>query len=369
MRGFSARRFFAIAKKEFIQIKRDKASFVLAFVAPFIMLMLFGYAVKMDIENVVIGILDMSNTLESREIIQKLQNTRYFKPNLFAQNQKEIDEWLDSGKIKAALIIPSDFSTKLKQKRSPQVLFIVDGTDPTIAKTVFTSGILTIQNMYNQSMKNKPIIDLRTRVKYNPSMKSELFTIPGLMGLIMQNITIILTAFAIVREREKGTIEQLIVTPIKSIELILGKLIPYIFLGFGDFLVAFLFGVTWFKVPVRGSILLLLLFGLEFVLCALMIGILISSISKTQLQAMQLALLFLLPSVLLSGFMFPREAMPSVIRFLGNFVPLTYFLIILRGIVLKGVGFEQLWKEVLVLVFLGILLLLASVKKFSKKLD
>lgn len=183
MRGFSARRFFAIAKKEFIQIKRDKASFVLAFVAPFIMLMLFGYAVKMDIENVVIGILDMSNTLESREIIKKLQNTRYFKPDLFAQNQKEIDEWLDSGKIKAALIIPSNFSTKLKQKRSPQILFIVDGTDPTIAKTVFTSGILTIQNMYNQSILNKPFIDLRTRVKYNPSMKSELFTIPGLMGI------------------------------------------------------------------------------------------------------------------------------------------------------------------------------------------
>lgn len=171
------------------------------------------------------------------------------------------------------------------------------------------------------------------------------------------------------REREKGTIEQLIVTPIKSIELILGKLVPYIFLGFGDFLVALLFGVAWFKVPVRGSIFSLLLFGLEFVLCALMIGMLISFISKTQLQAMQLALLFLLPSVLLSGFMFPREAMPPVIRFLGNFVPLTYFLIILRGIVLKGVGVEQLWKEVLVLVFLGILLLLVSVKKFSKKLD
>ncbi|ABP67770.1 ABC-2 type transporter [Caldicellulosiruptor saccharolyticus DSM 8903] len=369
MNDFSIRRFVAIAKKEFIQIKRDKASFVIAFVAPFIMLMLFGYAVKMDVENVSIGILDMAKTQESRELIRKLQNTRYFKPTFFAQNQAEIESRLDSGKIKAALIIPSDFTKLLKQNKSPEVLFIVDGTDPTIAKTVFSSGILTIQNFGEKNYFVKPIVDVRTRVKYNPSMKSELFTIPGLMGLIMQNITIILTAFAIVREREKGTMEQLIVTPIKSIELILGKLVPYTFLGLGDFLVALLFGILWFKVPVRGNILLLFILGMEFVICALMIGMLISSVSKTQLQAMQFALLFLLPSVLLSGFMFPREEMPAVIRFIGNFVPLTYFLIILRGIVLKGVGIEYLWDEVLVLIFLGLVLLFISIKRFSKRLD
>lgn len=363
------KRFIAIAKKEFIQIKRDKASFVLAFVAPFIMLLLFGYAVKMDVENVSIGILDMAKTKESRELIRMLQNTRYFKPNFFAQNQAEIESDLDSGKIKAALIIPSDFTKLLKQNKSPEVLFIVDGTDPTIAKTVFSNGILTMQSFGQKNYFAKPIVDVRTRVKYNPSMKSELFTIPGLMGLIMQNITIILTAFAIVREKEKGTMEQLIVTPIKSMELILGKLIPYTFLGIGDFLVALLFGILWFKVPIRGSVMLLLILGMEFVICALMIGMLISSISKTQFQAMQLALLFLLPSVLLSGFVFPREAMPAVIRFIGNFVPLTYFLTILRSIILKGVGTEYLWDEVLVLVFLGFVLLFISIKRFSKRLD
>lgn len=369
MELFSFKRFIAIMRKEFIQLKRDRASFALAFVAPFVMLMLFGYAVRMDVENVNIGILDMSKTQESRELIKKLENTKYFKPNLYAQNTLELEKWIDEGKIKGGLIIPSNFTKLLKQNKSPQVLFMIDGTDPTIAKTVFSNGILTLQNYSQKTLAFKLPIDVRTRVKYNPSMKSELFTIPGLMGLIMQNITIILTAFAIVREREKGTMEQLVVTPIKSAELILGKLISYTLLGFGDFLVALFFGVFWFKVPIKGSILLLLILGMGFVICALMIGMLISSISKTQFQAMQLALLFLLPSVLLSGFMFPREAMPTVIRFLGNFVPLTYFLIILRGIILKGVGIEYLWDEVLVLLILGLLLLIASIKRFRKTLD
>lgn len=368
MKTFSFQRFLAVVKKEFIQIRRDKASFGIAFMAPILMLLLFGYAVRMDIENVDIGVLDLSKTKESRELVQKLKNTRYFNPSKYAQNMDELNRWMDEGKIKVQLIIPSDFTVKLKVNKSPQVLFVVDGTDPTIAKTIFSSGILTLQNLSRKPI-NLAILDVRTKVMYNPSMKSELFTIPGLIGLIMQNITIILTAFAIVRERERGTIEQIVVTPIKSSELILGKLFPYTLLGFGDFLVALFFGANWFGVPIKGSLGLLLLLGFLFAMCALMIGMLISSVAKNQLQAMQLSLLFLLPSILLSGFIFPREAMPFVLRFLGNVIPLTYLLIILRGIILKGIGMNILWDEALALFLLMFILLTASIKKFRKKLD
>ncbi|MEZ0536838.1 ABC transporter permease [Caldicellulosiruptoraceae bacterium PP1] len=367
---FSFNRFKAIVKKEFIQIKRDKASFGLAFVAPILMLLLFGYAVKTEVDNVKIGILDLDKTIESRELIKKLENTKYFYPSKYAQNFKELDNWIDKGDIKAQLIIPSGFSKKIKSNKKPQIFFVVDGTDPTVARTMFSGGILTLQS-YTQKLSPEKMlpVDVRTKVMYNPSMKSELFTIPGLIGLIMQNITIILTAFAIVREREKGTIEQLVVTPITSVELILGKLVPYTILGIGDFLIALIFGTMWFNVKIKGSLVLLLLMGIGFVICALSIGILISSISKNQLQAMQLSLLFILPSVLLSGFMFPREAMPFIIQFIGNFIPLTYLLVILRGIILKGVGIYFLWDEMLALFILGAILLIASMKRFNKKLD
>jgi ABC-2 type transport system permease protein len=210
---------------------------------------------------------------------------------------------------------------------------------------------------------------MTTKVLYNPELRNQNFTIPGLIGLIMQNITILLTAFTLVREREMGTIEQLIVSPIKSPELILGKLLPYILICFFDFLYALAIGLLWFKVPVQGSLGLLLFLGAGFVICALAIGVLISTQAKTQLQAMQLSLLALLPSVLLSGFVFPREAMPKVIQWLGYGIPLTYFLNILRGIILKGVGIQYLFNDVLFLFILGLLLLVLSIVRFRKRLD
>ncbi len=257
---------------------------------------------------------------------------------------------------------------------------IIDGSDPTVARTVFNSAQLIAQIKSTElrlasiekagMVKKIPGgIDLRPRVWYNPEMTSVKFNIPALIGLVLQNITIILTAFALVREREKGTLEQLMVTPVKARELIIGKLIPYIIIAFFDVAIVLAMGVFWFGVEIAGSLSLLLGLSAIFLLSALGLGMFISTVAKTQLQAMQATLLILLPSVLLSGFMFPREAMPKLIWLLGYLMPLTYFLKILRGIILKGLGFMQLWSDILPLIIFGIGIIALSSLRFRKRLD
>lgn len=372
-------RFWAIVKKEFIQIKRDRASFGIAIGMPIMMMLLFGYAVATQLENISTVVLDQSNTAESRELIESFQNTLYFNIKEKVNSFSEIEQGIDSGKIHAGLIIPPNYSQMLLNKERPKVQLIIDGSDPTTARTAFSSGVLAgeshgmkvmaqLNEKLSQNIKTGGV-EVSTKVLYNPSLRNQNFTIPGLVGLIMQNITVLLTAFALVRERERGTIEQLIVTPIKSYELILGKLLPYVIIGFLDFIFSLALGLLWFQVPVKGSLSLLLVLGAGFVICALAIGILISTISKTQLQAMQLSVLIILPSVLLSGFVFPREAMPKFIQYIGYALPLTYFLNILRGIITKGVGMEYIFKDVLLLFVLGLTLLIFSIVRFRKKLD
>jgi ABC-2 type transport system permease protein len=372
-------RFWAIVKKEFIQIKRDRASFGIAIGMPIMMMLLFGYAVATQLENIQTVVLDQSNTVESRELIASFQNTLYFKIKEKVNSVSDIEQGINSGNVHAGIIIPPDYSTKLLNKERPKVQLIIDGSDPTTAKTAFSSGVLagersgmkTMEQLGEKLSQNMKAggVEVSTQVLYNPSLRNQNFTIPGLVGLIMQNITVLLTAFALVRERERGTIEQLIVTPIKSSELILGKLLPYVIIGFLDFIFSLALGLLWFEVPIKGSLGLLLVLGAGFVICALAIGILISTISKTQLQAMQLSVLIILPSVLLSGFVFPREAMPKLIQYIGYALPLTYFLNILRGIITKGIGMEYLFKDVVLLFALGLFLLIFSMARFKKKLD
>ena len=372
-------RFLSIVKKEFIQIKRDKASFAIAIMMPLMMILLFGYAVVTQLEDISMLVLDQSNTAESRELIKSFENTSYFKVVGKVQNIDIIDDSINNGTAHSALIIPPDYADKIAKHEKPAVQFIVDGSDPTTARTAFSSGVMAAQSKSSKLIEkvtsktlitnNISGIDISTKVLFNPTLRNQNYTIPGLIGLIMQNITIILTAFALVREKERGTIEQLIVSPLKSPEIILGKLVPYIVIGFADFIYALVLGIYWFNVPVAGSIPLLIFLGFGFVICALAIGILISTIAKTQLQAMQMAFLALLPSVLLSGFVFPREAMPKVIQYIGNVIPLTYFLNIIRGIVLKGLTINYLVQDVSLLFILGLVLLTLSIVRFRKKLD
>ncbi|EGD52609.1 ABC-2 type transporter [Thermoanaerobacter ethanolicus JW 200] len=370
-------RLFAIIKKEIIHIRRDRISLVISFIMPITMLLLFGYAVATEVDHIPMAVFDQSKTYESRNYIEAYKNSLYFNPDFYVSSIDELNRLLDEGKVKAGLIIPPDFSQyKVKMV---QPLLKIDGSDPTTARTALSSGIMISQmfsnNIVQKELKVKGMkmpsigIDLSTKVEYNPELNTQVFTIPGLLGLIMQNITIILTAFALVREKERGTIEQLIVTPIKSSELMIGKLLPYILIGYTDFLMVLGLSMYWFGVPVRGNIYLLLLLGLDFITCALAIGILISTVAQTQTQAMQGAFFVLLPTIILSGFIFPREQMPTVIRAVGDIFPLTYFLVILRGIIIKGIDASLLVHQIVIITLMSVFLLTVAILRFRKRLD
>lgn len=372
-------RLLAITKKEFIHIFRDKPSLVISFLMPLVMIFLFGYAVRMDVKHVSTVVFDNDRTKESRLLVAGFRETGYFTIKKYVLSKEEITKEIAKGSAKVGVVIPRDYQTRLLSGEKSQVQVLIDGSDPTVARTTLSfSQLLAKEKSVGMQLealekRGKTLeiggIDLRPRVWYNPDMSSIKFNVPGLIGLIMQNITIMLTAFALVREKERGTMEQLIVTPIKPLELILGKLIPYVMIAFVNVTMVLLVGTLWFKVKVAGSVLLLLAATLVFLLGALGLGMFISTVSKTQLQAMQMTMLIILPSVLLSGFAFPREAMPVPVQFLGYFLPLTYFLQILRGIMLKGVGFQYLWQEVLLLGVFGVAIIVLSAVRFQKKLD
>jgi len=373
-------RLLSIIKKEIIQIKRDPPSLIMAFVLPIIMLLIFGYAVTTDVEHIKTAVFDEDKSAESRGLVQMFKNTGYFDPDLNVSNFKEMTYLIDSGKARVGIIIPPDYSKKLRRNEPAQLQLLVDGSDPLVARTALSTAQVIIQSKsFDLKIKTlqqtglgislKPAVDLRYRVWYNPNMESMKFNIPGLIGLIMQNITMLLTAFALVRERERGTLEQLIITPVKPIELIVGKLVPYIVIAFLDVLVILGFGIFWFNVPVNGSVVELLGLSFVFLMGALGLGMFVSTVAKTQLQAMQIGFMIILPSVLLSGFMFPRESMPKIIQTIGYFIPLTYFLRILRGIILKGVGIHYLWKDVLLLAVFGAVILTLSIIRMKKRLD
>ncbi len=364
-------RFYAIIQKEFIHVFKDRASFIVVLIMPIMFSLVFGYAVTTDIEDIQIAVLDNDKTVESREIIKKFGTSDYFITDYYVSSIKEIEDLIGANKVKGALIIPSGFSSAVQREEDGNYQLILDGSDPNVSRVALQYGnMIASQYKLGKGMvQGEATFGISTRVWYNPNMKSAMFIIPALIGLIMQNITILLTAFSLVREREKGTIEQLIVSPIKPVELILGKMIPYIIIGSFDFLLSLFFGTWYFGVPIAGDLGLLIVLGFGFVIVALALGMLVSTIAKTQLGAMQLVIIVLLPSVILSGFMFPIEAMPIPVQLISRAIPLTYFIRILRGIILKGVGIEFLWNDVYTLLGMGIVLLLLATLRFRKNLD
>lgn len=369
-----------ITKKEFIHIKRDKASLAIALMMPIMMLLLFGFAVNTDVNNVSLVVYDGSKTSDSRELISKFTNSYYFKVYGAVDSPEDVEKYISMGRVKVGLVIPPDYAKNLRRNSSAEAQILVDGSDPTIARTAMSYSLL-IGNNYSLNLRKIQVgksgvenssnigVNLKPLVLYNPTLESSKFNIPGVIGLILQNITVILTSFAMVREREKGTIEQLIMTPVTAFELIVGKLIPYTIIGFFDMVIALILGYIIFGVSVKGSIVLLILLGTLFLICSLAMGMLISTVAKTQLQAMQASIALLLPSVLLSGFIFPREAMPQLVYYLSCVLPMTYFLEILRGIIVKGVGISHLISPIVSLLALILIIIAATMKKFSKTLD
>lgn len=374
------KRLLTITRKEFIHIRRDKASLIMALVAPVMMLLIFGYAVNTDVNHVDIVVCDESRTPDSRELVEKFNNSYYFKVFEMVESADKVEEYIDKGLVKVGLVVPTDYAREVKRNRTAEIQILVDGSDPTIARTAMSYSVI-LANNHSVKLKelstkkallaagSAPSVSAKPLVMYNPTLESSKFNVPGVVGLILQNITIILTAFAMVRERERGTIEQLIMTPVTSLELIIGKLIPYVLIGFYDFIIILILSYLLFGVSIKGSILLLILLGSVFLIGALAMGMLISAVSRTQLQAMQAAMLFILPSVLLSGFMFPREAMPKLIYAISCTFPITYFLEILRGIIVKGIGMNYLAGVTGILMLQIAIIILITMKKFKKTLD
>ena len=371
-------RISSIIRKEFIQIRRDPRTLALVIILPAMQLLLFGYAINTVVDHLPTVVADESHTPDSRAFVARFQNSGYFDVVRFVATRAEAVDAIDSGAAKVAIVVPPDFGDNAFVGRKATAQLLVDGSDPNVAQTaLFAGGVIAEVDSADALMRLSSRlggglqaggVELRPVVLYNPGMLSVNFMIPGLIGLILQFQSLVLTAFAIVRERERGTLEQLVVTPIRPLELMVGKIVPYICTAFAAVGVALAVGRFWFGVEIAGSLPLLIVLSLLFLLGSLGVGLLVSTIAQTQTQAMQVAVFILLPSVILSGFMFPREGMPWLIQQLGLLIPLTYFLHILRGIVLKGVGMEVLWPDVVPLVIYGVVVLALSASQFRKRL-
>ncbi len=373
-------RLLAIMRKEFIQIRRDRRTLAIMFLIPVFQLIMFGYAVTTDVKHLPMAVLDRDKSAASRELIDTYQASTYFDIAYTVGSESELAYLMDSGAARAGLIVPAGYGADLARRGSAQVSFAIDGSDPTVANTALAAAQTIgqaksaeiVQTMLSRSglnVSDMPGLDVRTRVWYNPDLASANYMIPALIGVILQVLTAMLTALAIVRERELGTIEQLIVAPLRPWELVVGKIVPYVLIAFFDTMEVLLIGTLWFKVPINGSVALLLSLACLFLMSSLGIGLFVSTVARTQQEAMLLAFFTLLPSIFLSGFMFPLAAMPAVLRALSYGIPLTYFLVIVRGIVLKGVGLEVLMPQVVALAIFGVAIMSLSTLRFRKRLE
>ncbi len=375
----SFRRMFTIVRKEWLHIIRDPRTLGLVIIMPVMMLFLLGYAVTNDVTDIPMVVADLSQTENSRTLADKLAVSGFFKYTYAAQSENEILQLLDEGAVKVGLYIPEDFGRNISTGQTGTVQFYIDGSNPTIAQTAQLAAETISQSMSQEILINRlersgsgmqlnlPI-DARLRYLYNPDMKRMNFMIPGLVAIILQIQALLLTAFAIVREREQGTLEQLIVTPVRSWELMLGKILPFIVVAFVNVLMTVAVGAIWFGVEVAGSMTLLGILSLIFLLGSLGLGVFISNISKTQMQAMYMASFIMMPSFILAGFLFPRENMPWLAYYAGYLLPVTYFLEIVRGIILKGAEFATLWVWVWPMAVFSIIVFFASVIMFRKRL-
>jgi len=375
------KRLISLISKEFIQIVRDPRTLGITFMMPVVMLFLLGYAATNDVRNIALVVSDQDQSPASRHLIEAYQQADYFTLAYLASSETDIKNLIDNGSARAGMIIPPGYGRTLDEGGSAQVAFIIDGSDPTVASTALAAAVLIGQTQSTQLMASRlekkglggllqqlPI-DVRTQVWYNPGLVSAYYMIPALIGMILQFLTTMLTSTSIVRERERGTIEQLIVTPLRSWELVIGKLTPYVLISFMDTLEILAVGVLLFRVPINGNLVLLLVLSGLFLVTTLGIGLLISTIANTQQEAMLTTMFTILPSIFLSGFFFPLAAMPVWLRVVSYAIPLRYFLIIARGIVLKGVGAPALWSEILMLTLFAVVVMSAAAVRFRKSLD
>jgi len=359
--------------KEFLQLRRDRLTFALMTGLPAIQLMLFGYAIQTDVRRLPTVVVDASRTGESRALIQVLENTDNFRVVASVSGREEARRWIERGAARVALIIPPEYQRDIRRGQTGRAQLLIDAADPQSSGAAIAGAQLAAQARSAQLLAERVAlrapVEIRVRPWYNPAQKSATFIVPGIVGILLTITMTLITSTAIVRERERGTLEQLIVTPIGKTSLMLGKLVPFVLVGYVQMSVVLLLGVLVFDVPVRGNLLLLYAIALVFIVASLGVGLLISTFARSQAQAMQLSFFFMLPNILLSGYIFPRAAMPEPAQFVGLALPLTYFLDVLRGVLLKGVGLRDLLPQLGALAALGAVLLTGSVRRFSKTLD
>ena len=373
-------RLISIIRKEFIQIARDARTLIIALLIPVMQLFMLGYAATNDVRNLPMAVFDQDRSAAARDFLDAFRASDYFLITYDVDSENDIRRLIERGDARVGVIIPPDYGAKIQAEWQTEVMFVFDGSDATATKTALAAA----QQIGNQHATDlqmtrlerdgladmvKLPVEIRTQVWYNPDLEDAYFMIPGLIGQILYTITAILTAVAIVRERERGTIEQLIVTPIRPWELIIGKITPYVFIALFDTLEALFIGSWWFGVPIRSNLGLLLLFSGLFLITSLGIGLLASSIARTQQEAMITVFATLLPAIMLSGYLFPIEAMPQWLQWISAAIPLTYYLNIIRALLLKGVGFAAIQKDVFALIFFGIILIGAASLRFRKRLE
>ena len=366
------KRFIGFIKKEFYHIFRDKRSLFILFGMPVAQILLFGFAITNEINNVDIAVLDYARDTESQKIIQKIKASTYFHVENEILNEKAIEEEFKKGKIKAVLLFEKDFAKKLQTEKKATVQVITDATEPNVASTIanYTQSIIqNYQNQKNTVQKNNGVV-IQSRMLYNPELKSVFNFVPGVMTVILMLVSAMMTSISITREKELGTMEILLVSPLKPFQVILGKVFPYVFLSIINAIVIVSMGYFIFGMPINGSVLLLAFESILFIITALSLGILISTISNTQQTAMMISLMgLMLPVIILSGFIFPIASMPLPMQVISNIIPAKWFIIIVKSIMLKGVGLEYIFKETLILVGMTLLFIGLSIKNYKTRLE
>jgi len=359
--------------KEFIQMRRDRLTFVMMTGLPAVQLVLFGYAIQTDVRHLKTVVLDESRSVESRALVNVMINTGSFDLVGAVSDRAALRDAIENGVASAALVIPPDFERNIKRGRTAEAQIIVDAADPQSSSSAIAGAQLAAlargATIVAERYRAPPPIDMRVRPWYNPEQRSAVFIVPGVIGILLTITMTLITSTAIVRERERGTLEQLIVTPIGKPSLMIGKLVPFVLVGYVQMTVVMGLGKLIFRIPTVGSFGLLYLLTIPFIVASLGVGLLISTVARNQVQAMQFSFFFMLPNILLSGYIFPRVAMPLPAQWFGLLLPLTYYLNILRGILLKGLGLAQLWRPTLALSVFAMLILLIAVRRFSKTIE
>jgi ABC-2 type transport system permease protein len=367
------KRFIGFVTKEFYHIFRDKRTMFILFGMPMVQIMLFGFAITNEINNVNIAIFDQSKDSDTQQIINKISASKHFKIVNQITHEAQIESVFRTGKVKAVLVFEKDFIQNLQNKKTSKVQVITDATDPNMANTITNYINAILQNYSLEANANsKPIYQIQTQTQlyYNPELKSVFTFVPGVMTVILMLVSAMMTSISITREKEMGTMEVLLVSPIKPFQVVIGKVFPYIFLSIINATIILLLGVFVFKMPIEGSLFLLALESILFIITALSLGILISTIAQSQQTAMMFSLAgLMLPVIILSGFIFPISSMPLPLQIISNIIPAKWFIIIIKAIMLKGATIHTIWKETLILIGMTVLFIAISIKKYKIRLE